>query len=106
MGNPILQVTPASLGLSGATEAGVSATQGASTGAGAAALLGILPMVPDPTSMAFAEALRAAGAAYVAAMTEHSVQRGLFAGAQGVMAATFETTEAARTAAAAIGTVL
>lgn len=59
-------------------------------------------MAGDVTSIAFANALRASGAAYVAALTEHTVQRGMFAGAQGIAGATFEATETARSAAAAL----
>lgn len=104
--NPIVEVSPAMVGVSAATEAGVAASQGASAGAASAALLGILPMGGDPTSEVFANALRAAGAAYLGAVTEHSVQRGLFAGVQGLAGATFESTEAIRAATAALGTAL
>ncbi len=104
MGNPILDVTPSMVGLSAATEAGISAAQAASAGVASAALTAILPMVPDPTSVAFANALSVAGAAYIGGITEHIVQRGMFAGAQGLAGATFEITEQTRAAAAAIGT--
>lgn len=106
MGNPIVNVTPPLLGLSSGVEAGISAAQGGSVAGGSAALVGVLPMAPDITSVAFADALRIAGAAYVAAMTEHVVQRGMFAGAQGLMAATFETTETIRAAAATLDSAL
>ncbi len=105
-GNPIVNVSPPVVGVSAATEAGIAASQGGSAGAASAALLGVLPMGADPTSEAFANALRAAGAAYVGAITEHVVQRGLFAGAQGLAGAVFAETEAQRAAAAAISTAL
>ncbi|ORV28858.1 PE family protein [Mycolicibacterium confluentis] len=94
------------VGLSAATEAGIAASQGGSAAAAAAALLGVLPMGADPTSEVFADALRAAGAAYVGAITEHAVQRGMFAGAQGLAGAVFETTESIRATTAAISTAL
>ena len=105
-GNPIVDVTPPMVGLSAATEAGIAAAQAGSAGAASAAMMGVLPMGADPTSEAFANALRAAGAAYLGAVTEHVAQRGLFAGAQGVAGAVFETTESIRATTAAISTAL
>ena len=106
MTNPLVDVTPAMVGLSSATEAGVTAAQGASAGAASAALVGILEMAGDVTSIAFANALRAAGAAYVGAIAEHTAQRGMFAGAQGIAGATFEAVEVGQQAALALGTAL
>jgi hypothetical protein len=106
MGNPLVNVAPSGVMLSGATEAGISATQAASAAASAPALLGVLSMAGDVTSIAFAEALRATGAAYVGSMMEHSGQRGLFAGVQGLMGTTFEATEAIRAVTANIATAI
>lgn len=106
MSNPLFEVTPSMVALSSATEAGVSAAQGASAGTASAALVGILEMAGDVTSIAFANALRAAGAAYVGAIAEHTAQRGMFAGAQGIAGATFEAVEVGQQAALALRTAL
>ncbi len=106
MVNPLINVAPESVMLSGATEAGISTAQAASAAASAPALLGVTNMGGDPTSFVFAEAVRASNAAYVAAMAEHSGQRGLFAGVQGLTGATFEVTEAIRAATANIAAAL
>lgn len=90
----ILDVNATSVSASGAAEAGIAAECGAAASAAAAALLGALPMGVDLDSVAFAEALNAAGAAYLATAGEHLANRGLFAGAQNVAAATYTATDA------------
>ncbi len=104
--NGIFESSTEVLGGSAATEAAISAAQGASAAAGSATLLGVLPMGADPTSMEFSLAVAAAGAAYLAAIAEHTGQRGLFAGAQGMMASTIEVTEQIRGATATLASVL
>ena len=102
----MLNASPELIGLSSITEAGISAAQGASAGGGAAALIGVTQMGGDVTSELFAEALRATGAAYLAAIGEHVGQRGAFAGGQALAAATFSATEAIRGATATLGELL
>ena len=106
MSSPLFGVTPPVLGASGATEAGISAGQAGSAAAALPAMVGIVPLVADPASVAFADALLAAGSAYAGAVGEHAVQRSVLGSAQGVMATTFEVTETSRAAAAALGNTL
>ena len=93
MGVPLLNVSPEGVGLSAAVEAAITAELGAVTAGGAATLISVLPMGADPVSAAFAAACNATGASYLGAAAEHTAQRGLFAGAQGLAGVTFETTE-------------
>ena len=71
-----LNVNPGTVGLSAATEVGI-ATQLAATSAGTSEpLLVNMPMALDADSLAFAEALTGAGAAYSGVKTEHIAERG------------------------------
>ncbi|MGB9250535.1 MAG: PE domain-containing protein [Mycobacterium sp.] len=87
-------VIPAAVNSSSATEAGVGAEMAATTAAGAAALTGVTPMAPDLDSSAFATALNATGAAYMATMADHVQQRTVFAGAQSLASTTYEAMDA------------
>lgn len=98
----VLNVDPATVGASAATEQGISAGIAASTSAAAAALTAVLPMGADLDSIAFAAALNAAGASYVGAAGEHLANRSMFAGAQNLAAATYTATEAIRDTALAL----
>ena len=60
----------------------------ATTGAGAAALTGVIPMAPDEDSAQFAAALNAAGAAYIAMANQHVGERTAFSGAQSLASTT------------------
>jgi len=53
-----------------------------------------MPMGADLDSVQFAAALNAVGAAYIGAAVEHLVNRGLFAEAQNLAAATYTATDA------------
>lgn len=106
MSETLLNVSPPGVGLSAATEAAITAELGAITAGGAPTLIAVTPMGADPTSAAFAAACNATGAAYLGAAAEHTVQRGIFSGAQGLAGATFETTEALRRLATALGAVV
>ncbi|MFN8071554.1 MAG: PE domain-containing protein [Mycobacterium sp.] len=92
----VLNVDPATVGASAATEEGISAAIAASSSAAAAALTTVMPMGADLDSAAFAAALNAAGASYVGAAGEHFANRSEFAGAQTLAAATYTATEAIR----------
>ena len=94
-------MVPGAVDMSSAAEAGISEEMAATTGAGAAALTGVMPMAPDADSAEFAAALNAAGAAYLATASEHAGQRSGFAGAQSLASTTGVATEAARAAATA-----
>lgn len=94
----VMNISPATVGASAATEAGIGAEVGASTAAAATPLMAVMPMGADLDSIEFAAALNAAGAAYVATASEHAANRGMFAGAQGLAAATAVATEAIRDA--------
>ena len=93
---------PGAVNLSSAAEAGISEEMAATTGAGAAALTGVVPLAPDADSAEFAAALNAAGVAYLTTAGEHVGQRAAFSGAQGLASATSVATEAARAAASAL----
>jgi hypothetical protein len=92
----VFNVDTATVGASAAAETGISAEVGAAAAAAAAPLLTVLPMGADLDSIEFAAALNAAGAAYLASAGEHMVNRGMFAGAQSLTAATSAATEAIR----------
>lgn len=92
----VLNVDPATVAASAVTEDGIGVGIAATTSAAAAALTAVLPMGADLDSVAFAAALNAAGASYVGAAAEHAANRGQFAGAQNLAAATYTATEAIR----------
>ncbi|MGI9125903.1 MAG: PE domain-containing protein [Mycobacterium sp.] len=89
----VLNVNSATVGASAATESSVGAGVAAATAVAAEALLGVLPMGADLDSAEFAAALNAAGASYVGTAGEHLANRGLFAGAQDLAAATYTATD-------------
>jgi hypothetical protein len=92
----VFNVNTATVGASAAAETGISAEVGAAAAAAAAPLLTVMPMGADLDSIEFAVALNAAGAAYVASAGEHMANRGMFAGAQSLSAATSAVTEVIR----------
>ena len=92
----LFNVNTATVGTSAAAETGIGAEVGASAAAAAAPLLTVMPMGADLDSVQVAAALNAAGAAYLAAAGEHTANRGMFAGAQGLSAVTSAVTEAIR----------
>jgi hypothetical protein len=89
----VLNVNAASVSTSATTETGISAAMGAATSAAAEALTGVLPMGADLDSAQFAAAINAAGALYIGTATEHLTNRGAFAGAQDMAAATYTATD-------------
>lgn len=89
----VLKVSAASVGASAATESAVAASATAATSVASPALIGAVPMGVDLDSIQFAEALNAAGAAFIATSSEHCVNRGFFAVAQNVAAATYTATD-------------
>ncbi len=95
-------VQPEAVLASAGAESAISAETEAAAAAAAPALLGVTPMGGDPDSAMFAAALNACGSAYLGVVQEHALQRGLFAGAQGLASGVYVTTEAAR--AATLGT--
>lgn len=94
---------PAMVAASAATETTISAETQAAAAAAAPALLSVMPMGSDMDSAAFAVAMNATGGEYLGAVSEHSVQRGLFAGAQSLAGATTTATEAERAAMMLLG---
>lgn len=89
----VLKVSAASVAASSATESAIAAAVIAATTAASPALIGTVPMGADLDSVQFAAALNAAGVAYLASSSEHCANRGLFAGAQSVAAATYTATD-------------
>ena len=99
----VLNVNAATVSTSAASETGISAEMGAATSAASAALVGVLPMGADLDSAQFAAALNAAGASYIGTATEHLANRGMFAGAQDLAAATYTATDVINNAALGLG---
>ena len=99
----VLNVNAAAVGTSAATEGGISAEMGAATSAASEALVGVMPMGADLDSAEFAAALNAAGASYIGTATEHLTNRGMFAGAQDLAAATYTATDVINNAALGLG---
>ena len=91
-----LNVNPAAVGMSAATEVGIATDLAASSGATSEALLVNVPMALDADSLAFAEALSGAGAAYTGVKAEHVAERGIYAGSQTAASAAYEASEAIR----------
>jgi hypothetical protein len=89
----VFNASPIAISGSASTETGISAEMGAATAAASEALMGVLPMGADLDSAEFAAALNAAGASYVATASEHLANRGMFAGAQDLAAATYAATD-------------
>jgi len=98
----VLDVSAATVENSAATEGAISAEIGAASAAASAALTGVLPMGADLDSVAFAAALNAVGATYLGTAAEHLVNRGAFAEAQGLAAATYTATDAINNTALAL----
>ena len=98
----ILDVNAMTVSASAATETGITAELGSATSVAATGLLGALPMGADLDSVQFAAALNAAGASYLGIAAEHLANRGRFAGAQNLAAATYTATDAADKAALAL----
>lgn len=98
----VLNVNAATVGASAAAEGGVAVEVGAATAATSAALTAVVPMGADLDSVQFAAALNAAGAAYIGAAGEHAANRGMFAGAQSLAAATYTATDAINNASLAL----
>lgn len=98
----LLDVNAATVSTSAATEAAISAGVAATTAAAATALTGALPMGADLDSAAFAAALNAAGAAYVGTAGDHLLNRGEFAGSQGIAAATYTAADVVSNSALAL----
>jgi hypothetical protein len=92
-------VQPEAVLASAAAESVISAETQAAAAAAAPALLGTTPMGNDLDSAMFSSALNACGASYLGVVTEHSAQRGLFAGTQGIASGVYVATEAVRTGA-------
>lgn len=99
----VMNVNAATVSTSAMTETGLSAEMGAATSAASAALLGVLPMGADLDSAEFAAAMNAAGASYIGTATEHLTNRGMFAGAQDLAAATYTATDVLNNAALGLG---
>ena len=89
----ILNVNSASVGASAATETAITAEMAAGIAAASAALVSAMPMGVDGDSLQFAAALNAAGATYIGCAGEHLANRGMFAGAQDLAAATYTVTD-------------
>ncbi|HYQ34836.1 MAG TPA: PE domain-containing protein [Mycobacterium sp.] len=91
-------VQPEAVLASAGAESAISAETEAAAAAVAPALLGVTPMGADPDSAMFATALSACGGSYLGVVQEHALQRGLFAGTQGLASGVYGATEAARAA--------
>lgn len=101
----VMDASPVAIGTSSATESGITASLGASTSSGAAALVSVLPMGADVDSALFAAALNAAGGQYLGVAAEHITQRALFASSQQLASVTYTTTETIRSLTASLDVV-
>jgi hypothetical protein len=101
-GQVVLNVNSATVAASAAAEGGVAAEIASATAAAAPALTAVMPMGADLDSIEFAAALNAAGATYIGTAGEHLVNRGMFAGAQDLAAATYAVTDAINNTALAL----
>lgn len=81
---------------SSSAETGISVETAAAATSASPALLGVTPMGGDLDSLAFNEAVRACGSAYLGVVAEHAAQRGVFAGTQSVASGVYTATEAMR----------
>ncbi|MBI3215550.1 MAG: PE family protein [Mycobacterium sp.] len=99
----MFNMNPAAVGISAATETGISIETAASTGASMPALTGQVPMANDLDSAMFAQVAVSSGAAYGAVATEHAAQRGAYSAAQSLSAAATEASEAMTAAANTLG---
>lgn len=98
----ILDVNAAAIGVSAATESGISAEMGTATAVAAGALTAVLPMGADLDSLEFAAVLNAVGASYIGTASEHVVTRNEFAGAEDVAAGTYVATDVINNASLAL----
>ena len=98
----VLDVSEAAVADSAATERTISGEMGAATAAASAVLTTVLPMGADLDSAAFAAALNAAGASYIATATEHLTNRATFADTQALAAATYTAADVISNTALAI----
>ncbi len=87
---------------SAAAESAISSETQAAASAAAPILVGTTPMGADGDSVMFSAALNACGGSYLAVVSEHAAQRGLFAGTQGLASGVYVATEVARGAAAGL----
>ncbi len=88
-----LDVSPAAVNLSSATEMAISGQMAASTAAGSAALTGTVPMVATSDDAAFTAAMNSAGAGYLGLAQEHVAQRTAYAGAQSLSSLSYVLNE-------------
>jgi len=95
----VLNVNAVAVGASAVTEAEIGAQMSAITAGVAETLTGVMPMGADLDSVQFAAVLNAVGAAYIGVAIEHLANRGLFAEAQNLAAATYTATDGINNAA-------
>lgn len=98
----VLNIEPATITASGATETAVGAALASATAAAAEPLTAALPMGADLDSVEFAAALNAAGAAFISAASAHCAERQTFGGSQQIAAATYAVADVINNAALAI----
>lgn len=98
----MFEAQPEVIAASGATEAGIAQAMVASASAKAPMLVGVLPMGLDPTSVAFAAAMNAAGGALLGAHNIQAADRLSFSVAQQTAGTTISMTETIRAATAAL----
>jgi hypothetical protein len=78
----IVDVAPAAVNVSSLTESVISGEMAATTAAGSAALVGVVPMAASADDAAFGAAMAAAGGAYLGAAGAHTGQRSAYATGQ------------------------
>ena len=102
MSVPLIGVEPALVGMLSAAESAGAATMAAGTSGAAPVMTTVLPPGSDPASMAVAAALNARGAAAVAALTQLTMTRAMFAGNVGVNGTSYAAMDVLQQSALAI----
>jgi hypothetical protein len=78
----MFDVTPAAVNVSSLTESVLSGEMAATTAAGSAALVGVVPMAGSADDVALASAMAGAGGAYLGVAGAHVGQRSTYAAGQ------------------------
>jgi hypothetical protein len=89
----IVDVAPAAVNLSSLTESVIGGEMAASTAAGSAALVGVVPMAASADDVEFASSMAAAGGAYLGVAGAHVGQRIEYAAGQSLSSVSYVLNE-------------
>jgi hypothetical protein len=85
----MFDVSPAAVNLSYLTESAITGEMAATTSAGSAALLGVVPMAGSADDVAFASAMSGAGGTYLGVAGAHFGQRGMYSAGQSMSSVSY-----------------